>query len=127
MSTLNGLDSLLSTFANNQRVVVLLMKSGDRHHLKVIEVRDGLVIGEARCLYHNHEIGKRIHLHAMEEGDQVEGMPPGGSALTMADAVARFGSESHRYKFYISLSDILMVAEDMDDPFDETPFFSSLF
>lgn len=118
------MERLLSTMVESQRVVVLIMRGGDRHHLKVIDVKDGLLTGEARCLYHNHEIGKKIHQHAMEE-DQNQ-MPPGMSGLTMADAVARFGPESHRYRFYIDLQDVLMVAEDVEDPFDETPFFSTL-
>lgn len=117
----------LQKLAQEQKVVILFLKSGDRNHLKLIEVNDKIVIGEARCLYHNYEIGRKIHMTALEEENK-EDFQPGKSpaGLTMADAVERFGSDAHRFRFYIDLSEVYAVVEDLDDAFDETPYFTSV-
>ena len=123
----NNIKELIERMAANQRVAILMLKSGERHHLKIVAIHGDLVVGEARGLHHSHEIGRRIHQHALEEERRGGLSLPGGlHGLTMADAIEKFGGEAHRFSFYVALDQIHSVAEDADDIFDETPYFPGL-
>ena len=127
MEETNHLHGLLRRMAEQQRVVTLFVKGGERFHLKLIEIRGDVLIGEARGLYHNHEVGREMHRFAMEEGVRdTHHMPQGAVGLTMADAIEKFGNKAHRFRFFIDLTQVYTCVEDSDDLFDETPFFGSL-
>lgn len=118
---------ILEHMARSQKVAIVMMQGGERHHLKILGVEDNVLIGESRCLYHNYEIGRKIHQHALDEEQRHHvTLPGGGTGMTMADAIDRFGTESHRFRFYLDIGRIHAVAEDQDDIIDETPFFPGL-
>lgn len=113
--------------AEEQRVLTIFLKGGERLHLKLIEVKGSILVGEARGLYHNHDVGREMHKFASEEGVREPGqIPQGAVGMTMADAIERFGNNSHRFRFFVDIAQIYTFAEDTEDVFDETPFFGSL-
>lgn len=114
-----NVQKVLESFADTQRVATLIVRRGERFLLKVVEVREQLVVGEVRCLNWSPEISRRIY-----EGfkNDLDLSGEGRREVLLADAIDRFGAEAHRFRVYIPLDDVVAVYEDVDDRFDQTPF-----
>ena len=112
------LGKLLEAMCERQSVCTVIVRRGERFLLKVVEVRTKLLVGEVRCLNWSPEMSRKIYRTFTEE--TLTGEPR--REVLLADAIDRFGPEAHRHRVYIPLEDIVAVYEDIDDPFDETPF-----
>ncbi|MFW5698238.1 MAG: hypothetical protein ACOCZK_03910 [Planctomycetota bacterium] len=113
-----SLGKLLEAFAEVQRVATVIVRRGERFLLKVVEVRKELLVGEVRCLNWSPDTSRRIYENFTKDRFTGESR----REVLLADAIAEFGGEAHRYRVYIPLDEIISVYEDMDDRFDETPF-----
>ncbi|MBA3686025.1 MAG: hypothetical protein H0W72_12420 [Planctomycetes bacterium] len=111
------LAKLLEAFADQQRVVTLIVRRGERFVLKIVEMRKELVVGEVRCLHWAPDMSRKIW-QSYQPGQFSEGK----REILLADAIDRFGGEAHRFRVYIPIEDIAGVYEDLDDRFDQTPF-----
>jgi len=114
-----SLAKVLESLAEAQRVATVIVRRGERFLLKVVEVRKEVLVGEVRCLNWSPEMSRNIY-----EGFKAEKELPGASRreVLLSDAIDRFGNDAHRYRVYLPLEDVAAVYEDIDDPFDETPF-----
>ena len=112
---------VLESLAEKARVGTLIVRHGERFLLKIVEVRKEVVVGEVRCLNWSPEMSRSIYesFHA-ERSETFTGEHR--REVLFADAIDRFGAKAHRYRVYIPISEIVSVYEDMDDPFDQTPF-----
>jgi hypothetical protein len=114
----SSIGKLLEALCENQHVATVIVRRGERFLLKIVEVRTSLLVGEVRCLNWSPEMSRKIYRGFTETeltGEQRR-------EVLLADAIEKFGTEAHRYRVYIPLEDIVAVYEDVDDPFDETPF-----
>ena len=109
---------VLEAMAEGQRVATVIVRRGERFLLKIIEVRKELLVGEVRCLNWSPEISRKIYRNFSDP--ELTGEPR--REVLLADAIDEFGGEAHRFRVYIPLEDVTAVYEDIDDPFDETPF-----
>lgn len=115
----SSLTKVLEAFAEKQRVATVIVRRGERFLLKIIEVRKEVLVGEVRCLNWSPEISRKIYAGFNNENDLTG---ESRREVLLADAIDRFGAEAHRHRVYIPLDDVAAVYEDLDDPFDETPF-----
>ncbi len=118
-----NIQKVLESLVERARVGTIIVRRGERFLLKVTEVRKEVLVGEVRCLNWSPEMSRKIYC-GFTEGAEVEtdsGIEQNREVL-LADAIDAFGNEAHRYRVYIPLDDIVAVYEDLDDPFDETPF-----
>jgi len=113
-----SIQKLLETLAENERVATVIVRRGERFLLKIREIRKELLVGEVRCLNWSPQMGQKIYQRFKE--DEFEGERR--REVLLADAIEAFANEAHRYRVYIPLDEIVSVYEDLDDPFDETPF-----
>lgn len=114
----NSIVKVLEAVADQQRVATIIVRRGERFLMKVVEVRKEVLVGEVRCLNWSPDMGRRIYEN-FAEGRNVDDR---NREVLLADAIDAFGSEAHRFRVYIPIDDITAVYEDLDDPFDETPF-----
>ncbi len=114
----NSILKVLEGIADEQRVATLIVRRGERFLLKIVEVRKEVLVGEVRCLNWSPEMGRQIYESFSQNRDSDER----SREILLADAIDEFASQAHRYRVYVPLEDIIAVYEDIDDPFDETPF-----
>ena len=114
-----SLGKVLESFAESQRVATVIVRRGERFLLKIVEVRKELLVGEVRCLNWSPEISREIYQGFTQKG---EFSGESRREVLLADAIDRFGNDAHRYRVYIPLEEVIAVYEDVDDPFDQTPF-----
>jgi hypothetical protein len=112
------LSKVLEALADQQRVVTVIVRRGERFLLKLIEIRKEVVIGEVRCLHWSPEMSRKIWQSYQHEQQFNEGK----REILLADAIEKFGGEAHRYRVYIPIDDITAAYEDLDERFDQTPF-----
>ena len=127
MSSQAPLLTTLLDLAVGNKNAVLVLKNGERHHVKITACDGQHVTAVARCLYYNPETSKQGQALAMENEKNHE-LSPGQNphGLTMADAIEKFGRNAHLFRFFIDCSDIVCIAVDADDSINETPCFASL-
>lgn len=114
----NSIIKVLEAIADEQRVATVIVRRGERFLLKIIEVRKEVLVGEVRCLNWSPEMGRNIY----ESFNQSRESDERSREILLADAIDAFGAQAHRYRVYVPIDDITAVYEDVDDPFDETPF-----
>ena len=116
------LKKLLELLADQQKVATVIVRRGERFLMKIVEVRKELVIGEVRALNHSPEVSRDIYrsFNKQESSSALTGQTR--REVLLADAIDEFGTTAHRYRVYLPLEDVAAVYEDIDDPFDETPF-----
>lgn len=109
---------VLESIADQQRVATLIVRRGERFLLKIVEVRKEVLVGEVRCLNWSPDMGRKIY-ESFSRGRDDDAR---SREILLADAIDEFGSQAHRFRVYVPLDDIVAVYEDVEDPFDETPF-----
>lgn len=112
------LTKVLEAMVEQQRVATVIVRRGERFLLKIVEVRKELLVGEVRCLNWSPEISRQIY--RTFAGEELTG--ESRREVLLADAIDAFGKQAHRYRVYLPLEEITAVYEDVEDPFDETPF-----
>ncbi len=115
-----NLQKLLETLVDKQRVCTVIVRRGERFLLKVVEVRKHLLIGEVRCLNWSPDFSRKVYEAFARKDEQYSGEHR--REILLADAIDRFGAQAHRYRVCLPIDEIVAVYEDLDDPFDETPF-----
>ena len=113
-----SLQKVLEVMADSKRVATIIVRRGERFLMKVIEVRKSVVVGEVRCLNWSPEMSRKIYDGFTKKDLTGEHR----REVLLVDAIEQFGAEAHRYRIYVPIDDIAAVYEDLEDPFDETPF-----